>query len=270
MKKLLLLFVGTFILFISCSDNSNSPVIKDMGNYMPLAVGNYWVYENTDLFTNETSIDSFVVFKKITIDGKEAFYVNIFRDDSYRDYGIFYRDKNGVQLYGKALFPLLDSADTDCWTYQRDKWFDIASRKDYWSFEDSVEGDSWPSVIPSDDDPSGWETIMSKTAWLLKIEGQSLNNAQTFDIDGRTVETKDFYYFGKRIHMLIEPENAQFTTTEKYEYLDSNNRSILANKFILRVHFADRIGIVKTFENLYDGRELILNRERKLIRYKLN
>ncbi|MCB0403045.1 MAG: hypothetical protein KDD41_13235 [Flavobacteriales bacterium] len=85
MKNFMLYFVLVSTILSSCSKEKNSPVSPSVPNnqsssvkYIPLAVGNYWVYEtySIDTLNNKTliSVDSAYVSNTITING-HSYYV---------------------------------------------------------------------------------------------------------------------------------------------------------------------------------------------------
>ena len=73
MKKLLLLLIA-FTVFASCQKEETKPT-EESQNYMPLDIGNYWIYQHfkVDSLGNETAyevIDSVVISRDTSISGK--------------------------------------------------------------------------------------------------------------------------------------------------------------------------------------------------------
>jgi len=77
MRKLFFLGILS-LLFVQCNDESSEPEVKTAESYLPLAVGNYWIYENCriDSLGNETKlsqIDTVIITKDTLINNKKYF-----------------------------------------------------------------------------------------------------------------------------------------------------------------------------------------------------
>jgi len=88
MKRLLFLLL---FIFAACSDNSTNPAKPvDANDFLPLAVGNYWIYEYSDLDrsnqpTGKIYIDSILITGKKKIK-EDTFYTFVtFRDNQAID-----------------------------------------------------------------------------------------------------------------------------------------------------------------------------------------
>lgn len=78
MRKLFYLGI-VLSLLVSCNDEPSNPVFKTVENYLPLTVGNYWIYENysVDTLGNETdlSIIDSVIITRDTVINNETYFV---------------------------------------------------------------------------------------------------------------------------------------------------------------------------------------------------
>jgi hypothetical protein len=120
MRKLF--YLGTaLLLLVRCNDESSEPAVKTIENYLPLAVGNYWIYENyqVDTLGNETKlseIDSVIITKDTVINNEKYF---VFEGTHYlynENWGILYvlRDSSGyiVDNSGSIIFSSDNFIDT--------------------------------------------------------------------------------------------------------------------------------------------------------------
>ncbi len=75
----LVIMIGTLVL-ISCTDKSNpsTPDTNSNGDLRPLAVGNYWVYRESDNNAQITQYDSIVITTTVTIQGASYFQEETF------------------------------------------------------------------------------------------------------------------------------------------------------------------------------------------------
>lgn len=86
MKKL---FIFLMVILAACSDNSTEPpdYSNDARHYLPMKVGNYWIYEYTELDNNNQPIGDIYIDSTIITDFKyienEPYYEFVtFRNDS--------------------------------------------------------------------------------------------------------------------------------------------------------------------------------------------
>jgi hypothetical protein len=136
MKYLIILFVLS-ILFASCKKNDPNPVTPiesnvTVANYMPLSVGNYWIYEfysadSTLNFTDQNTIDSIYVEKDTLINGQtyKALISSLFHSTTYvRDSSDYIVSGDGYKLFSinsyngntfEQYFPDGDSSYTVSW-----------------------------------------------------------------------------------------------------------------------------------------------------------
>jgi hypothetical protein len=116
--KNVILIVCALAFFYSCKkDNSSENTNSDKSAYLPLAVGNYWVYQtfNIDSAGNETQsakIDSTLITKDTLIGGEKYYKLENYAftfgtgEVSKDSFSYFYRDsaKNLVSLNGQISF----------------------------------------------------------------------------------------------------------------------------------------------------------------------
>lgn len=122
MKKLIVI-AGALFLFYSCENNdlieSNETTQSE---YLPMSVGNYWVYEilQVDVDGTETllsKLDSMTISKDTIIDGETYYRLDHYEcqsyDTSYID-SFFYKDsvKHLISSEGRMLFAENNFTDT--------------------------------------------------------------------------------------------------------------------------------------------------------------
>jgi len=98
MKKILISII-TFFLLISCAKQEDITINKleeEIGNFLPLSIGNYWIYEVSQVDTNGNStfqsIDSTYIEGDTTINNNMYF---IFKSSTSINYVQFIRDSSG-------------------------------------------------------------------------------------------------------------------------------------------------------------------------------
>ncbi len=85
-----LIFIAFLIVFSACSDNGTSPDdTADAGDYFPMKIGNYWIYEYTELDKNSQPVGD-IFIDSIAITGIRQFKVE--------DYYVFITFRNGAPL----------------------------------------------------------------------------------------------------------------------------------------------------------------------------
>lgn len=116
-KQFILCFVATTLLFCfnSCK-TENEPSSETSPVYLPMAVGNYWIYQHfiVDSLGNELSLNQFdsVVIMKDTLINNKLYYE--FRSSQYDPYfQQFLRDSLGyvINNVGKKFFSTSNSKD---------------------------------------------------------------------------------------------------------------------------------------------------------------
>lgn len=122
MKYVLTVALATLISLSSCNkENSNEspPVQKEtVLNYMPLAVGNYWVYQHYtcdsgELNCVEKSIDTSLITKDSLINGN-LYYKMVGKSITSASQAVFLRDSGDyiVDASGIVFFTLNDTSNT--------------------------------------------------------------------------------------------------------------------------------------------------------------
>jgi hypothetical protein len=238
MKIFNLLLVIIFCFLASCSEVTNPSYIEDIQDYMPLSIGNYWVYDVYDSLKSESHIDSMVVVSDTTILNKKMFVVHNFRDGAIRDTGYYCISGNSIALYGKVLMPLLWTPDSQCFSKQTVKIYSILDNKEKWMCRDSVYG-----II------STLKVNFAINLIIIAIRYDS-KNAQFNDSTYKSIDVK---FHGIRTY---------------YEYYTNYKFSEISNDLNLFMRFAKGIGIINSYENtMYDWEYC---QTRKLLRYKVN
>lgn len=122
MKKKLIpgcIFFSVFLLF-SCNSQGDIPTSTSYPNYMPLAVGNYWIYEDYDVDSlgNERQtkiVDSVYIPKDTVLNNKKYFIVETSGKGGFiQRFPRFLRDSSGylVSNVGKIIFSATNFKDT--------------------------------------------------------------------------------------------------------------------------------------------------------------
>lgn len=107
MKKILLSLFSIFI-FLSCTENNNPPDEEEI-NFLPLKTGNYWIYDFWELdseknkLENTAAIDSMVIVEKKTINFRESYVLNVYRNGVFLEQLIFAKDSWGISKIGDSL-----------------------------------------------------------------------------------------------------------------------------------------------------------------------
>jgi|GEM_PF-2500090 len=243
MKILNMLFVIFICFLASCTEVTNPSYIDDIEEYMPLSIGNYWVYDVYDSLYNRSYIDSMVVVSDTTIMDKKMFVVHNYSNEYLRDTGYYCVSDYSIALYGKVLMPLLWTPDESCFSKQTKKIFSILDNKEKWSCRDSVIADSLPSIIIDN------KTIWSVTARILNIDAKQ-TFIQNYNYNNSSVKSIKIQFDGNRVLRILEPENVQFPHLDGYEYFD-NDRAVIGNKLLLNLKFAKGIGIISSYEKAW-------------------
>jgi len=120
MKRIMLILVLPLIIFQACKkedSEGNQLPQESVLDYMPLTVGNYWIYQNYNCDSGEinctqSTIDTNIVTKDTLIEGKTYFKIEGKR--LFWDEPRFYRDSGDyiVDSYGKIIFTIKESDDT--------------------------------------------------------------------------------------------------------------------------------------------------------------
>lgn len=121
MKRLILIFLIGSTLFFSCSKNDEDsnldPSNETVLDYLPLTVGNYWIYESYTCDSGEVncetrSVDTNFVTKDTIIDGET--YFKIEGDQVFWSNPVFYRDSGDyiVNESGEVIFTHLNITES--------------------------------------------------------------------------------------------------------------------------------------------------------------
>ena len=102
-----LLLIILFII-VSCTDNStNLGKQVDASNFLPLDIGNYWIYEFSELdisnqLTGEKHIDSVLITGSKKINGENFYTVVTFRSNEAIDTSYWNADNNSIFKFANA------------------------------------------------------------------------------------------------------------------------------------------------------------------------
>jgi len=127
MKKVVLWF-SAILLFSYCTKEDDSNIFKNNRlEYLPMAVGNYWIYQSVRIDTNQieiirSGIDSVYITHDSIVEGKkyygfESRHKNDYGKESQSQFCVlegFYRDSSGflINLKGKVIFSQNNFTDT--------------------------------------------------------------------------------------------------------------------------------------------------------------
>ncbi|MBS2099826.1 hypothetical protein [Carboxylicivirga linearis] len=121
MRKLILMFTLLIIALCSCEKDDHS-VNNLKSDYIPMAVGNYWIYEtyNTNTLGEERKqsyVDSVVIVKDTLVNGDIFYkyeYFKIHNQQSTLERTLYYRDscKYLIDIQGRKLFSENNFNDT--------------------------------------------------------------------------------------------------------------------------------------------------------------
>ncbi len=242
MNKFSILFVILICFLTSCGEVTNPSYIDDIEEYLPLAIGNYWVYDVYDSLNNVSHIDSMVVVSDTVIKYKKMFVVYNFRDEFIRDTGYYCVSDYSISLYGKVLMPLLWTPDHACFSKQTKRIFPILDYRNTWNCRDSVLECSGSSIVHDEIDPIGWSIVNTIQTHTLTIYA---NRNRCNQIKHNSCINVDFE--GNRVLRIIDPYDVKFPLVEGYEYFD-NNRAVVSSRLLLRLQFAKGIGIISSYE----------------------
>lgn len=130
-KQFILYYIATVMLFsLNSCKTENEPVIETQEVYLPMSVGNYWIYQHykIDSLGNETPLrntfDSLYIVKDSVINGKRYY---AFKNSEYfgKLQGL-YRDSCGylVKSTGEIYFSATNFTDTIDYDYVYNKEYD--------------------------------------------------------------------------------------------------------------------------------------------------
>lgn len=132
--KNFVLIVGALVCLFSCEkDNKQEQTEDSISEYLPMSVGNYWIYQiyDIDLDGNEyqtVSLDSAIISKDTLINGNKYFRFDYFECNPINTYlldTIYYRDslKYLINSKGQILFSednLTDTLFRETFIFQND------------------------------------------------------------------------------------------------------------------------------------------------------
>lgn len=131
MKKIFYL-AGILLAMISCKkESTETNQTKATSDYLPLAIGNYWVYETFEIIDGKKNVfetDSLVITGDTTMWGGKYFRVETYRKNPYDNHsryslpGISYKrdsSKYLVDSYGRTLFSETNLTDTLLWKIEK-------------------------------------------------------------------------------------------------------------------------------------------------------
>ena len=163
--------ISLLLVLTSCEDNTNpNPVESD---YFPLTLGNYWVFNSYELYNNNRKIsgtekrDSVVVEKKLTLEGKTASLLSVYRDEQI--YDSIYISKETSKVY-----MLFDENDIDVPNF-KSQWFLIAD----FSKTSNTEWHLYDSIL---------------TNYSYNFEDSTINTTYHHTINGRFEYEENFPY----------------------------------------------------------------------------
>ena len=125
-KQILVCFVASVLFFFNACNTGNEPKNNVLPVYLPLAVGNYWIYQNVNLDSlgNETALNLFdsIVITKDTLINNKLYYVFGGIQNYAATFPEYLRDSVGylVNIKGQKTFSTTDFKN-------------ILAEKDYYS-----------------------------------------------------------------------------------------------------------------------------------------
>lgn len=280
-NKLMTLCLLTCALFYSCGDplGIEDNVLKrnQLLNLMPMAVGNYWIYENT--LNGIPSIDSVIITGAKVMLEMNVFELATYRNGIFREKNYFARKDNKLLMYSLILEPLLDTLQCPCdggffprWTQIADLGAAPETDLPLWSSLDSSDKMLYPARFEKDGEEVV-EVVPARNIIKLQAEkgrGQTLEN--TYGGNWQGGKTSEFNIGGMWIYS-IDTTGKPYIKLKTDTYGNSSlgkvdDNSVAIQNFQLNLQFAENIGIVQT-----SGSTQCVNGQlvhtRKLLRYKL-
>ena len=139
MKKIYFLLLFIFLIF-SCSDNSSNPSNDplDARNFLPMSVGNYWIYEYTELDRNNEPIgdvmnDSTVITGTRDYKGTPFFIFVTFRNGNPIDTSFWNADNlkiNQIANQTNTNIPKLSDSVFKMLELYKEDWFIFQTEND--------------------------------------------------------------------------------------------------------------------------------------------
>ncbi|MBM2815026.1 MAG: hypothetical protein HW421_1788 [Ignavibacteria bacterium] len=278
MKKFLLIFgiFASMIVLYSCKDSlgieDNVYRTRDgkpCYSTIPLATGNYWIYE-TKLFDTlgnqmgNTAIDSMLVGRNLVISGRSAYEMTTYRAGKVIETGFLYCD-DALWIYSKLLTPMLDTVNENCFCGLEEKWHQLTScQSNDWFYNDNfIETNLLPSLVEDPNDPTKYKLIYSHTRWDLyyyaKVQDSNfIGGTKEFKITGNVEYS--ITDTNEPVQFKIDPEKGM-----KYK---NNNRTIILQEMELSLWLDYRVGIKRILGKAFSGKMFTIQ-ERNLIRYRL-
>jgi hypothetical protein len=233
-----ILIIIVLILFISCKESPlDSP--SPAANYLPLKIGNYWIYNsyrkdmNNNYIPNTIITDSIVVEIKEKIQGHDAFYLIRYRDNIPIDTIIAANHEN-------FLYLLFDSSNTYIPQLQR-KWLPVidysVDKEQQWNIFKTVFY-NYPIVLDGNIYPSTyWHTINGEYVYADSIE---INGLAVFS--KKYINKYDSWLDASILWKFHDIDSTSYYDTLKYtKYM----------KYYDKYHIAEGIGFYKIQRDSY-------------------
>lgn len=197
MKKHIILtnFILFLILLMSCGDNNTSPSENKKINYIPISIGNYWIYKTYNInrfnqYTNSENprIDSIVIEEKLEKNEKTAYkFINyIIKENIYQYFqeSFYYTDENDVyessiNIQNNLKF---DSIPLSIPIQFKEKWIRIISNdKNNW-IDELIKYENYK-----------YSFIYDHTLVPAVIDGEFVFKAMIGEKDTISIDNKIFY-----------------------------------------------------------------------------
>jgi hypothetical protein len=218
MKQILFILSITVFLLLSCSDNPADPgETLDARKFLPTTVGNYWIYEYTELDRNNQpvgniSIDSTAIEGTIERNGKTFYIFVTYRNNLAIDTSLWNTDNLTINMLADdANVNIPDMTDTVFKMVELYKgdWFIYYTRND---------------------------------SMTIDFGGESHLIAGDFNFHGYRNYGDDTIYIHDKKYIAM---STKFISDRRYQLWDSTRKIFLHNQPCYN-YFAENIGLIQT------------------------
>lgn len=279
----IIVFLAALALFSSCQEplgiEDNLKVTSVYSNILPMAVGNYWIYDVTR--NSEQYTDSVVVTSSKFIDNMKVFEFSTYRDGVFAEKNFFAQTSDKILMYSQVLEPLLDTIDCYCESGFNYRWIQIgklgkigSSEPQLWSKSDTSSQIDFP-VSYTDEGTEVRENLKAVNILNIDVALDNLIKFENAESTWKSASGKlaNYSITGKRYSKLDTTGISRLKgyrnslETDVFGSVDEN--TYLIQNIQLNLNFKENIGIIESTGSVSCPSSYLFQ-SRRLIRYKVN
>lgn len=223
MLRNILFFSFTILVLISCTNDTTKPTVNDDANYLPMKVGNYWVYQYFQLdpsfrkIDTTLAMDSIVITESKIVDFRTAFVFDVFRNGSKIDQMYFSSDYYGFYKIADSVTDKIETLSS--------RWIKFLNLYDtVWNEYGSYDKDLYYN----------FDNLIVNSSLQYVITGYKSLNSYYFTVNDTSVQAYQTYLKKDRIRKFYYNVAG---------YKNPANINIIQLNFE-RFYMADKVGIV--------------------------